>query len=157
MTPQDAHAVLYESQVCVTDRPSSLAAVYRPSWRVPVTALLVDACRGDRARREQLIVLNWAIRSERSAAALASFMIGQSTSHDVGVRYEPALVRAVNIAIGVGMLTSTGEWVTLTPAGRALLDSVSEHGLYADERATLAALPKALPFNAAQDLLRGRS
>jgi hypothetical protein len=148
---------LYASSVTVTQRPASLSAVLRPSWRVPVTALLVDACRGKRARREQLVVLNWAVRSQDSAAALVRFMRNEGSVHDVGIRYEPALVRAVNIAVGAGLLTAaTNDWIELSDAGRALLEQITEHSLYVHERETLAALPKPMPFNMAEQLLRGQ-
>jgi hypothetical protein len=150
--------LLYRSSVSVTDRPASLAAVLRPSWRVPVTALLVGGCRSNRARREQLVVLNWAVRSASSAAALTRFMRGEAESRDVGIRYEPALVRAVNIAVGAGLLTAVeSDWIELSDAGRELVEQIREQGLYEHERETLSALPKPLPFNAAQQLLRGHA
>lgn len=155
MTFDDGRSVLYDAQVTVTDRPASLTAVLRPAWRVPVCALLVQACRGQRAKREQLIVLNWAVRSEQCAGALATYLAGEATAHDVGVRYEPALVRAVNIAVGTGVLVVDGDYVRVTDAGKALLAEVAAGDLYDAERRMLAMLPKALPVGAAEELLKG--
>jgi hypothetical protein len=155
VTQASARDLLYGAEMTVTDRPASLAAIHRPAWRVPVTALLVDACRGKKAKREQLIVLNWAVRSEECAGALAALLAGQAAAHDVGVRYEPALVRAVNIAVGTGVLAADGDYVNLTDAGRALIDEVADQDLYDHERRMLALLPRALPVGTAVELLRG--
>lgn len=129
--------------------------MHRPVWRVPVTALLVQACRSQKARREQLIVLNWAVRSERCADALAAYLDGQAAGRDVGVRYEPALVRAVNIAAGTGVLDVDGKWLRLSDAGVALVAEVAARGLYEHERHMLSRLPKSLSLSAAERLLQG--
>jgi hypothetical protein len=157
MTPDQGRSALYDAQVTVTDRPASLGAVHRPAWRVPVCALLVQACRGHKAKREQLIVLNWAVRSAECAEALVAYLAGEAAAREVGVRYEPALVRAVNIAVGTGVLTVDGDYVRVTGAGEALLAEVAAGDLYDHERRMLAMLRKGLPVGAAEDLLRGGS
>jgi len=153
----NARDLLYSTEVTLTERPVSLSAVLRPSWRVPVTVLLVDACRSKRARREQLVVLNWAVRSAGATMALVQYVQGNGHPHDVGVRYEPALVRAVNLAVGAGLLTrADNAWVEVSSQGRKLLDLIREHGLYERERECLGMLDKPLPFSTAENLLRGR-
>lgn len=151
-----ARDLLYGSQFEVGSQPSSLAAFLRPSWRVPVTTLLVNACRGQRARREQLLVLNWAVRSSTTVDELVRYMRGEADPRDVGVRYEPALVRAINIAVGTGLLSvAENDWIELSAAGSELFDQICEQGLFAQEREALGRLPKPLPFGTAEQLLRG--
>lgn len=151
-----ARELLYGSRFEVSSRPSSLTALLRPTWRVPVTTCLVKACRSQRARREQLLVLNWAVRSRPTVDRLAQYMRGEADARDVGVRYEPALVRAVNIAVGTGLLIAAeNDWIELSDAGSELYDQICQQGLFADERAALGSLPRPLPFGTAEQLLRG--
>jgi len=123
---------------------------------VPVVALLVAACRQQRAKREQLVVLNWAIRDPDTFAALEGWLANQEPKGGVLVRYEPALVRATNIAHGLGLLADNGGWLELTPTAFDLIAEIEESGAYAHERLLLGRLPKKISFAAARTLLAGR-
>ena len=146
---------LYESLVGLRSRPASVPTLLLTSWRVPVVALLVAACRQQRAKREQLIVLNWAIRDPKTFIALEGWLANQESKDGVLVRYEPALVRATNIAHGLGLLTDKDGWLELTPAASGLISEIEESDAYADERRLLDQLPKKVSLTAARALLAG--
>ena len=147
----------YGSKVSVGDRPRLVPSLLVPAWRVPLVALMVARCRTARAKREQLVVLNWALRDPVTHAALTARLAGKRTSKPPSVRYEPALVRAINIAHGLGLLTRESEWLTLSDDGRALTEQIAETGVYERERALLGDIGRPLPLNAAQEILMGGS
>jgi hypothetical protein len=122
---------------------------------VPIVPLLIASCRQGRAKREQLVVLNWAIRDPNTYAALTAWLGGEAVDQPASVRYEPALVRATNIAHGLSLIERESGWMTLTSTGLALVDQIEESESYVRERELLKALPKPIPFNAAEALLRG--
>ena len=117
--------------------------------------LIVAACRQTRAKREQLVVLNWALRDANAHAALVAELAGERPPRPVWVRYEPAMVRAANIANGLGLLVRKGDWVELTSAGKHLVEVTRQEGLYEVEHGLLDALPRQLPLNVAERVLSG--
>ena len=154
MTP-DLRQELYEATVGLQQRPASVPLLLRTSWRVPIVPLLIGGCRQSRAKREQLVVLNWAIRDPRTYAALSAWLGGETVGQPTSVRYEPALVRATNIAHGLGLIARESGWMTLTSKALELVDQIEESESYMHERGLLDALPKPIPFNAAEALLGG--
>jgi len=148
-------AELYSSGIQLRAQPIAVPALLRTAWRVPVVLLTVHACRQRRAKREQLVVLNWALRDPNAHAALVAELAGEPPGRPVWVRYEPAMVRATNIAHGLGLLEPSGEWLQITDTGDKLLDTITTEGLYEPQRGALAALPRPLPLNVAERVLRG--
>lgn len=151
----ELRAELYGSTVELSDRPASLPALLRTRWRVPLVVVIVGACRQRRGKREQIVVLNWALRDAETHAALATELSGGMPMRPVWIRYEPALVRATNIAHGLGLLRPKDQWLELTTSGAQLVEVIENEGLYSRERELLDALPRPLPFNIAERLLRG--
>lgn len=145
----------YASKVRIGDRPRLVPSLLMPVWRVPLVALMVARCRTARAKREQLVVLNWALRDPVTHAALTAQLAGKHATQPPAVRYEPALVRAINIAHGLSLLDRQDEWLTLTDAGRALTEQLAEAGAYERERTLLTDIGRPLPLNAAQAILTG--
>lgn len=147
----------YASKVRIGDRPRLVPSLLVPVWRVPLVVLMVAQCRTARAKREQLVVLNWALRDPVTHAALTAQLAGKRAAQPPAVRYEPALVRAINIAHGLGLLDRQNEWLTLSDAGRSLAKQIAEAGAYERERTLLADIGRPLPLNAAQATLMGGS
>lgn len=148
---------LYSASFSLREEPRSLPATLRTQWRVPLVPFLVAACRSQKAKREQLIVLNWVARSPATAAAIGEVLDGTRRTEDAPVRYEPALVRAVNIARALDLVGGDGETLTVTEQGHHLRDIVIEAGLYERERTWLASLSRGLPHRTAVEILRGQS
>jgi hypothetical protein len=134
-------------------RPAAVPALLRPGWRVPLILLLVLSCRRARARWEQLVVLNWAVRTPDGLDSLRRRMTSGEGS--VEVRFEPALERAAALARGFGWLeVDEHGWLALTAMGRQIVDECLELDLYQRERAALASLPALLSQGTAQAVLR---
>jgi hypothetical protein len=108
-------------------RPQPLLGTLRPEWRIPTILLLIRKCRGAIASLEQLHVLNWAIRDADSRETFLAFRAGEIEPDQAIVRYEPALNRAIDLALGLRLLTWTdAKRLALTKAGLALLARVDE-------------------------------
>jgi len=140
------------------DRPASSPSDLRPIWRVPIVALLISHCRGERATHEQLHVLNWAVRSSEGAESLAAYLGGLIPPEHAVVRYDPALDRAAALARGLQLIAWKNRYWALTQSGRDLVVAVGEDAeLFAREKALLAALPRPLTQVAVAALLRRES
>src|SRR6266568_2946852 len=87
-----------------TRRPTSLPPDIRPEWRVPLLLLLTSHCRGRLASREQLHVLNSAILNDGSRRALLATLDGRIAPQTPIVQFEPALDRAIDRCVGLGLL-----------------------------------------------------
>lgn len=146
---------LYESSVGLGPRPASVPTLLLTSWRVPVVLLLIKACRQEKAKREQLVVLNWSLRDSATHEAVREWLMKEPLREAPAVRYEPALVRATNIAHGLGLLHEVSGWLELTKQGSELLSEIEELDAYASERQLLEQLPKPLSHSAAKALLGG--
>ena len=137
------------------DRPTSAPSDLRPVWRVPLVVFLVSYCRGQQATHEQLHVLNWAVRSARSAELLGEYLAGQIPPDRAIVRMEPALDRAVALAHGLGLVVWKSKYWALTDKGRELLEHLrTDELLLVREKELLGVLPTPLTQTAVAGLLQ---
>jgi hypothetical protein len=137
-----------DAEVTFQDRPDVLPGDLRPDWGISLI-LLILLKRGHRraASLEKLHVLYWATRSNESRRMFSRIARGEGQPDDLVVRFEPALNRAIDFAVGerlvdVRRLQSGGVTVELTdaaglPAARRL-DSLSE--CFAEEKQFLDSL-----------------
>lgn len=123
-----------------TRQPAPVPADLRTERRVPLLLVLLDKAWGGRATWTGLHVLNWVIREKTHAEMFAEHRSGRDLPHVPVVRFDPALDRAVDIAIGLGLVEITGTTIRLTDAGRAALQQVRSHELFQRERDLLATL-----------------
>ena len=157
LTPSHELAELFDVPFTFTERPRPVPGSLRPGWRIPAILLLVRKCRGARATLEQLHVLNWAIRDARGREAFLSFWRGEVEPDESLVRYEPALNRAIDLAVGVRLLIwNDAKRLVLTEQGRQLLVGIdADADLLADEKMFLAALASPISQVAIETLLKG--
>src|SRR5437588_171584 len=102
------------------ERPVPTPAEYRPRWRTALVVLLIDACHGRRASWHQLHVVNWACRSLTNQQAFERLKAGEADLSDSVVRYDPALDRAIDLALFDGLVERrSGEVLGLSPRGLA--------------------------------------
>ena len=107
-------------------RPESLPGDLRPMWRIAAVLLILGiASRGKKSSFGRLHVLNWAIRTEETRAALKSLIRGGATPETVVVRIEPSLNRAVDLASAEGFLQRvSGDRVQLTGLGSKRVEAL---------------------------------
>ncbi|WP_138974272.1 hypothetical protein [Patulibacter medicamentivorans] len=123
-----------------TPRPAPVSPRLRPAHRVALLLEMIDKCHGAKATLLQLHAIDTALADPDARRRLAG-----DDSRDVAlsaVRVDPALNRAVDRAIGEGLLSmNTNATVELTPAGRNALEAVRGADILRAERAALAEIP----------------
>jgi hypothetical protein len=139
-------------------RPTSVPPDIRPEWRIPLLLLMVHHCRGQLASREQLHVLNSAVLSAGSRRALLAMLNGRLAPDVPVVQYEPALDRAIDRCVGLGLLYLNAQnRLELTDVARAVVTALdSDQDLFVGERELLASLPKSLSQSAIRKALDQR-
>ncbi len=123
-----------------TPRPAPVSPRLRPAHRVALLLEMVDKCHGAKASLLQLHAVDSALADPDARRRL-----GGDASRDAAlsaIRVDPALNRAVERAIGEGLLAmNTNATVSLTPAGRSALKVVRDADVLRAERAALAEIP----------------
>ncbi len=135
-------------------RARSYPADLRRYWRVPLILLVVDSCWGRSATRTQLHVLGSALLRSDVRQALPQLLAG-GTPDWAPIRYDPALERGIDLAIGSGLLAheATGRF-TLTGSGNSLLEQIrSEESVLRSERDAIDRLPRRFTHTDASRLL----
>lgn len=110
-------------------RPEPVLGDLRPRWKVALVLLALFYCGRGPSRSVslgKLKVLSWSSRNTESQMALRRFIDRTPYIDDILLRHEPALVRALNIAAGLGFITRNGESLTLTDAGLTLATAVAQ-------------------------------
>lgn len=117
--------------VIFRQRPISVPGDLRPAWRISVIVLLLKkCCRQGRSSLRRLHVLSWAVRDEEVANALVRAIGGEVPPGTVLVRIEPALNRAVDFAIGEGLIQrQSSDRVELTVDGKDFADTIMDDTL----------------------------
>lgn len=109
-------------------RPTPVPGDLRPIWRIYVLLLLLRrCCRQNRSSFARLHVLSWAMLSPENRESLVALVNEEQDPESLIVRVEPSLNRAVDYAIGVGMIRrNDGDRFELTPSGVSAADQIYE-------------------------------
>src|ERR1700722_20069076 len=84
-----------------TRRPMAIAAELRPDWKMAAMLLILNlSSRGGKSSLRRLHILNWALRSPRNRAEFEQVREHQQPLFSFQFRFEPALGRAINLAVG---------------------------------------------------------
>ena len=107
-------------------RPIAVPGDLRPGWRIGLIALLLlKCCRAGRTSITRLHVLSWGIRTGESRKALLVSLSGRTSPDSLIVRFEPSLNRAVDFAVGEGLVRrESGSRIQLTDRGRTLAEQI---------------------------------
>lgn len=138
----DLRDLLAEGNYRVSRRAEPIPADLRRSWRVGLAVLMLAASRSGRATRDKLLLINYAISTTAAQAALLDVLRGDRSPFFLGLRADPALGRALDFAIGLGLLRPAGaNRVELTEAGMRLAQQLNEDTtLYPKEKELLKAV-----------------
>jgi len=102
LTLEKAHSFRF------TRRPMAIAAELRPDWKMAALLLILQlSSRGGKSSLRRLHILNWALRSPRNRAEFEQVREHQQPLFSFQFRFEPALGRAINLAVGEKLM----EWV----------------------------------------------
>lgn len=124
-------------------RPVALPGDLRPTWRIGLLVLLLSqCCRQQRSSLTRIHVLNWAARSEANHVDLTELIAGRLSPDQLIVRFDPACNRAIDFAIGEGLLKRVdGSRIELTESGKALAEEISKDSeVYVTEKKLAGAI-----------------
>ncbi len=131
-----------------TRRPEPVPGEFRPRWKAALILLALYYCGRGKAGASsinKLKILSWASRDAETQKALIRFLEGNPRPDDVLLRHEPALVRAINLCSGSGLIAREGESLSLTDAGVQLASVIGrEANLMQEEMAFLQLIGKRL-------------
>lgn len=135
----DLERLLGEATFTFEPQPEPVSATLRADRRVALLLLLVAKSHGAGASWKGLQVLNWAVRSRENADLLVGFEQGDASPDRPVVRIEPALDRAIDLAVGLGLLEQKSSRVfQLTDEGKEAAKVAEGSGAFAVERELLA-------------------
>lgn len=124
-------------------RPVALPGDLRPTWRIGLLALLLtQCCRQQRSSLTRLHVLNWAVRSEANHDDLKALIEGQLSPDQLIVRFDPAFNRAIDFAIGEGLVKRVdGSRIELAEQGKVFAEVISKNSeVYVIEKELIGAI-----------------
>jgi hypothetical protein len=137
-------------------RPMAIAAELRPDWKMGALLLILHlSSRGGRSSLRRLHILNWALRSSKNRAEFEQVREHQQPLFSFQFRFEPALGRAVNLAVGENYV----EWVggnrlQITPKGqRWVKDIIRDETVMQEEREFLARIGKDITEGIATEMI----
>ena len=141
-----------------TRRADPVSPDFRPERRIAVCLLIVEKSRAGKATWKAMHVLSWALQSSKREEMLTNLRDGAGLLDVPLVRFEPALDRALDLAVGLGFLTRDGAGpFELTTTGRKALDEVRGSGVLEREVAALAAVNGKVSNRDVERLLEWRS
>lgn len=141
-----------------TARADPVSPDFRPERRVAVCMLIVEKSRAGRASWKAMHVLSWALQSPKRVEMLINLKNGTELLDMPVVRFEPALDRALDLALGLGFLTRDGVGpYELTGTGREALAEVRQAGVLEREVSALAAVTGKVSNRDVERLLEWRT
>jgi hypothetical protein len=124
-----------------TKQPDPVAPSLRPKRRIPLLLLILAKSHGQRLSWKGLQLLNWALRSPRHMDLLIRLNGGTDIPELPILRVEPAMDRAMDLALGLGYVSrNDGRVLRLTAEGSGLIAEIERTAAFARERALLARL-----------------
>ena len=140
---------LLDAEFVFTNRPTPVPADIRADWRIPLLLLIVQSCRGQRASLQLLQTIAWATIFEESRADFLNAFRGETDPVALFIRYDPAVTRAINLAVGLSLLEwQGGNRLRLTEDGEGVLAKVLDaEGIFSEEREFLSELGTSIPMN----------
>ena len=125
----------------------------RVAWRLALVTLVVNKCRGARASWNQVHVLSWALLTRMETPELTRRLSGHRAFSDRPIGVDPGVNAAIDLAFGYGLLTRVGATLSLTDAGRRLLNAIQASDAFEVERTLLDNIPGKVTRGAADSAM----
>ncbi|MTK04126.1 hypothetical protein [Micromonospora sp. CP22] len=124
-----------------TKQPDPVAPSLRTKRRVSLLLLILAKSYGRRLTWKGLQLINWALRDPRNMDLLVRLNSGTDIPDLPILRIEPAMDRAVDLALGLGYISQTdGRVFQLTAEGSGLAAEIERTSAFAREKEQLARL-----------------
>ena len=151
----DYLAELFDTTFEFNDRPAPIPADIRADWRVPLLMLIVSSCRGRRASLQQVQAIAAAAIFEESREVFLRSFAGEADPAALLIRYDPAVTRAANLAVGLDLLSwQNKSRLGLTTKGEAMLEAIlADGGAFVEERSFLSDLGGKIPMSSISRML----
>jgi hypothetical protein len=134
----------------------AIAAELRPDWKIGALLLILHlSSRGGKSSLRRLHILNWALRSSKNRAEFEQVREHQQPLFSFQFRFEPALGRAINLAVGEKYV----EWVSgnrlqITSKGqRWVKDILKDESVMQEERDFLERIGKDITEGIAMEMI----
>lgn len=142
-----------------TRRPMPIAAELRPDWKIATLLLILQlSSHAGKSSLKRLHVLNWSIRSPRFRREFEGYLKNPLPLFGLSVRFEPAFSRAIDLAVGEGLVAWVGgNRLQITGKGKAwATDILNDESVMRDERDFLLRIGKSVTEEVAGELFRSR-
>ena len=141
-------------------RPMAIAAELRPDWKIGALLLILHlSSRGGKSSLRRLHILNWALRSAKNRAEFEQVREHQQALFNFQFRFEPALGRAINLAVGEKYVEWVGgDRLQITPKGqRWVKDILKDESVMQEERDFLKRIGKDITEGIATEMITVKS
>lgn len=140
-------------------RPMAIAAELRPDWKIGALLLILHlSSRGGKSSLRRLHILNWALRSAKNRAEFEQVREHHQPLFSFQFRFEPALGRAINLAVGEKYVDWVGgDRLQIAPKGkRWVKDILKDESVMQEEREFLNRIGKDITEAIATEMITVR-
>jgi hypothetical protein len=138
----------------------AIAAELRPDWKIGVVLLILHlSSHGGKSSLRRLHILNWALRSSKNRAEFEQVREHQQPLFSFQFRFEPALGRAINLAVGEKLIEWVGgDRLQITPKGkRWVTEILKDEAVMQEERDFLKRIGKSITEPVATEMITVRN
>jgi len=143
-----------------TRRPMAIAAELRPDWKIGSLLLILHLSSwGGKSSLRRLHILNWALRSPKTRAEFEQVREQRQPLFSFQFRFEPALGRAINFAVGEKLVEWVGgDRLQITAKGkRWVTDILKDESVMQEEREFLKRIGKRITESVASEMITVRN
>ena len=143
-----------------TRRPIAIAAELRPDWKIGAVLLILHlSSHGGKSSLRRLHILNWALRSSKNRAEFEQVREHQQPLFSFQFRFEPALGRAINLAVGEKLIEWVGgDRLQITAKGkRWVTEILKDEAVMQEERDFLKRIGKSITEPVATEMITVRN
>ena len=139
-----------------TRRPMAIAAELRPDWKIGALLLILHlSSHGGKSSLRRLHILNWALRSAKNRAEFEQVREHRQPLFSFQFRFEPALGRAINLAVGEKLVEWVGgDRLKITAKGKGwITDILKDDSVMYEEREFLKRIGKSITEPLAMEMI----
>jgi hypothetical protein len=137
-------------------RPMAIAADFRPDWKIGTLLLILHlSSYGGKSSLKRLHILNWALRSAKNRMEFEQVKEHQQPLFSFQFRFEPALGRAIHLAVGEKLVEWVGgDRLKITAKGKGwITDILKDDSVMRDEREFLERIGKTITEPLATEMI----
>ncbi|MGH9427672.1 MAG: hypothetical protein ACRD2L_15380, partial [Terriglobia bacterium] len=137
-------------------RPMPIAAELRPDWKMATLLLILElSSHAGKSSLKRLHILNWAVRSPKHREEFEQVRDQLSPLFGFQFRFEPALARAIDLAVGDDLVVWVGgDRLQITAKGKRWIKQIlKDESLLRNERDFLSRMGKTITESMASEMI----